>query len=255
MNERKKRYSDEHEEEIVYTNENGVSDYQYQNESMPSSYQYYQSMRYDDRFPNSYQDDYNYRYNTYHEPPRHFDPRYEPRNMHYNQEYGQPAYERPAGMTAHEFPKTRIEEENMEIEHVAKKKATKSGRKKIKMAYIEGKNKRSVTFSKRKKGIMKKAYELNMLTKSQILLLVASESGHVYTFATPKLKPIISKHENLIQQCLNAPSTPDKSKFIPDMDENGTIHDSERHPYVNRQDYYDGGYDSNGRDYDMSERK
>lgn len=80
------------------------------------------------------------------------------------------------------------------------------GRKKIKMEYIHGKNKRSVTFSKRKKGIMKKAYELNVLTGTQILLLVASESGHVYTFATPKLKPIISKHENLIQQCLNTPT-------------------------------------------------
>ena len=37
-------------------------------------------------------------------------------------------------------------------------KKKKTGRKKISMEYIEGKNKRSVTFSKRKKGIMKKAY-------------------------------------------------------------------------------------------------
>lgn len=39
------------------------------------------------------------------------------------------------------------------------------------------------------------------------MLLVASETGHVYTFATPKLQPIITKDEgkNLIQACLNAP--------------------------------------------------
>ena len=56
---------------------------------------------------------------------------------------------------------------------------------------------------------MKKAYELSTLTGTQVLLLVASETGHVYTFATPKLQPLISKPEgqNLIQACLN--STPE----------------------------------------------
>jgi hypothetical protein len=40
-----------------------------------------------------------------------------------------------------------------------------------------------------------------------VLLLVASETGHVYTFATPKLQPLITKPDgkNLIQSCLNAP--------------------------------------------------
>ncbi|KAK6090339.1 hypothetical protein P3W45_000696 [Vairimorpha bombi] len=78
-----------------------------------------------------------------------------------------------------------------------------NSRKKIKLEYISGKNKRNVTFSKRKKGIMKKAYELSVLTGSEILLLVASESGHVYTYATQKLKPIIRDHEHIIQKCLS----------------------------------------------------
>jgi hypothetical protein len=40
--------------------------------------------------------------------------------------------------------------------------------------------------------------------------LVASETGHVYTFATPKLQPLITKPEgkNLIQQCLNSTDVP-----------------------------------------------
>ena len=39
------------------------------------------------------------------------------------------------------------------------------------------------------------------------MLLVASETGHVYTFATPKLQPFVTLPEgkNLIQSCLNAP--------------------------------------------------
>lgn len=96
-----------------------------------------------------------------------------------------------------------------------------TGKKKVNLKYIESKSKRGVTFSKRKKGIMKKAFELNVLTGTQILLLVASESGHVYTFATPKLKPIVTEHEHLIQQCLNMPSFKNDEDYN-DYYENGS---------------------------------
>ncbi len=64
-----------------------------------------------------------------------------------------------------------------------------------------------ICFSKRKSGLMKKAYELSALTGTQVMLLVASETGHVYTFATKKLKPIITSDagKTLIQTCLNTP--------------------------------------------------
>ncbi|VDN54487.1 unnamed protein product [Dracunculus medinensis] len=82
-----------------------------------------------------------------------------------------------------------------------------SGRVKIKMEYIGNKLRRYTTFSKRKTGIMKKAYELSTLTGTQVMLLVASETGHVYTFATKKLQPMISSEagKTLIQNCLNTP--------------------------------------------------
>ena len=49
------------------------------------------------------------------------------------------------------------------------------------------------------------AYELSTLTGTQVLLLVASETGHVYTFATRKLQPMITSETGkaLIQTCLN----------------------------------------------------
>jgi len=83
----------------------------------------------------------------------------------------------------------------------------KAGRRKINIEFIEDKSRRQITFSKRKAGLMKKAYELTTLTGTQALLLVASETGHVYTFATPKLQPFVTLPEgkNLIQTCLNAP--------------------------------------------------
>ena len=54
---------------------------------------------------------------------------------------------------------------------------------------------------------MKKAFELSVLTGTQVLLLVVSETELVYTFSTPKFEPIVTQQEgrNLIQACLNAP--------------------------------------------------
>ncbi|GAA6057157.1 hypothetical protein JCM3770_003993 [Rhodotorula araucariae] len=85
-------------------------------------------------------------------------------------------------------------------------------RRKISIEYIEEKSKRHITFSKRKAGIMKKAYELSTLTGTQVLLLVVSESGWVYTFTTDKFKPLVKEDENgqlsagqkLIAACLEA---------------------------------------------------
>lgn len=94
-------------------------------------------------------------------------------------------------------------------------------RRKIEIKFISDKSRRHITFSKRKAGIMKKvqynglpwfgptgytlintqAYELSVLTGTQVLLLVVSETGLVYTFTTPKLQPLVTKPEgkNLIQ--------------------------------------------------------
>ncbi|KAI0749035.1 hypothetical protein C8Q74DRAFT_1374129 [Fomes fomentarius] len=80
--------------------------------------------------------------------------------------------------------------------------------KKRKIEFIQKNVNRYKTFSKRKAGIMKKAYELSVLTGMQVLVLVVSESGTVYTFATAKLQPLVSGMEgqNLIRACLsNAP--------------------------------------------------
>lgn len=45
------------------------------------------------------------------------------------------------------------------------------------------------------------------MTGTQVMLLVASETGHVYTFATRKLQPMITSEAGkaLIQTCLNSP--------------------------------------------------
>ncbi|CAO3610301.1 unnamed protein product [Cunninghamella echinulata] len=106
------------------------------------------------------------------------------------------------------------DESNEESTVTNKKPDSRSGRRKIKIEYIEDKTRRHITFSKRKAGIMKKAYELSTLTGTQVLLLVVSETGLVYTFTTPKLQPLVTKPEgkNLIQSCLNAPDISDDQR-------------------------------------------
>jgi MADS-box transcription factor len=111
-------------------------------------------------------------------------------------------------LSKHE-PEDDLDEEESGDEEVGKSEK-RAGRRKIKIEYIEDKSRRHITFSKRKAGIMKKAYELSTLTGTQVLLLVVSETGLVYTFTTPKLQPLVTKPEgkNLIQACLNAPDPP-----------------------------------------------
>jgi len=95
-------------------------------------------------------------------------------------------------------------------------------RRKIEIKFINDKSRRHITFSKRKAGIMKKAYELSVLTGTQVLLLVVSETGLVYTFTTPKLQPLVTKAEgkNLIQACLNAPEpTPGNENGVDDANQ------------------------------------
>ena len=88
-----------------------------------------------------------------------------------------------------------------------RKKRGGHGRRKIEIEYIDDKIRRHITFSKRKAGISKKAYELSRLTGAQVLLLISSERGQIYSFATPKLQPILVNEGSkfLIEQCLNAP--------------------------------------------------
>jgi len=139
---------------------------------------------------------------------------------------------------------------DLQIEqHVPKKKA---GRRKINIEFIEDKSRRQITFSKRKAGLMKKAYELSTLTGTQALLLVASETGHVYTFATPKLQPFVTLPEgkNLIQSCLNAPDTPivnnnNNTNNEPSSHQREMYHPSEEV----KQEPYSGGYDEHSAHY------
>lgn len=87
------------------------------------------------------------------------------------------------------------------------KKRGGQGRKKIDIEYIGDKLRRHTAFSKRKAGISKKAFELSRLTRSQVLLVIVSERGQAYSFATPRLQPLIVNEESVtrLEKCIDSP--------------------------------------------------
>ncbi|KAK9276029.1 hypothetical protein L1049_005560 [Liquidambar formosana] len=56
------------------------------------------------------------------------------------------------------------------------------GRKKVELRRIEDKSSRQVTFSKRRKGLMKKAREISILCDVQVALVIFSSRGKLYEF-------------------------------------------------------------------------
>ncbi|XP_028768555.1 MADS-box protein AGL42-like [Neltuma alba] len=56
------------------------------------------------------------------------------------------------------------------------------GKGKIEMKRIENAASRQVTFSKRRNGLLKKAYELSVLCDAQVAVIVFSQKGRLYEF-------------------------------------------------------------------------
>ncbi|KAI3838492.1 hypothetical protein MKX03_013256 [Papaver bracteatum] len=85
---------------------------------------------------------------------------------------------------------------NQVMMEMKKKRPGGDGRKKIKIEKIKEKSKLQVTFSKRRKGLFKKATELSLLTGSQIALIAFSPAGRPYVCGNPD--PILDRFLNNI---------------------------------------------------------
>ncbi|KAH9325782.1 hypothetical protein KI387_005960, partial [Taxus chinensis] len=58
------------------------------------------------------------------------------------------------------------------------------GRGKIEIKRIENSTNRQVTFSKRRGGLMKKAHELSVLCDAELGLIIFSNTGKLFEYAT-----------------------------------------------------------------------
>ncbi|KAK3011653.1 hypothetical protein RJ639_011327 [Escallonia herrerae] len=58
------------------------------------------------------------------------------------------------------------------------------GRGRVELKRIENKINRQVTFSKRRNGLLKKAYELSVLCDAEVALIVFSNRGKLFEFCS-----------------------------------------------------------------------
>ncbi|XP_062226543.1 MADS-box transcription factor 17-like [Phragmites australis] len=78
------------------------------------------------------------------------------------------------------------------------------GRGRVEMKRIENKINRQVTFSKRRNGLLKKAYELSVLCDAEVALIVFSGRGKLYEFGSAGVNKTLEKYHNC---CYNAQSS------------------------------------------------
>ncbi|OVA17470.1 Transcription factor [Macleaya cordata] len=58
------------------------------------------------------------------------------------------------------------------------------GRGKVELKRIENTTNRQVTFSKRRNGLLKKAFELSVLCEAEVALVIFSPTGKAFQFAS-----------------------------------------------------------------------
>ncbi|GMI98047.1 AGAMOUS-like 21 [Hibiscus trionum] len=74
------------------------------------------------------------------------------------------------------------------------------GRGKIVIRRIDNSTSRQVTFSKRRKGLIKKAKELAILCDAEVGLVIFSSTGKLYEFASTSLKSVIERFNSLKEE-------------------------------------------------------
>ncbi|KAI3693329.1 hypothetical protein L6452_33164 [Arctium lappa] len=79
-------------------------------------------------------------------------------------------------------------------------KGLKMVRGKTQMRRIENATSRQVTFSKRRNGLLKKAFELSVLCDAEIALIIFSPRSKLYEFASSSMKETIERYRGHVKE-------------------------------------------------------
>ena len=71
------------------------------------------------------------------------------------------------------------------------------GRKKIQITRISDERNRQVTFTKRKFGLMKKAYELSVLCDCEIAVIIFNSHGKMFQYASNDMDKVLLKYTGI----------------------------------------------------------
>ncbi|XP_010439014.1 PREDICTED: MADS-box protein AGL24 isoform X1 [Camelina sativa] len=83
-------------------------------------------------------------------------------------------------------------------------------REKIRIKKIDNITARQVTFSKRRRGIFKKADELSVLCDADVALIIFSATGKLFEFSSSRMRDILGRynlHASNINKLIDPPST------------------------------------------------
>lgn len=94
-----------------------------------------------------------------------------------------------------------IRREDGDEEEIVRKTKRLKGKRIYK--YVENKIRRSITFSKRKKGILEKANQLNLLTGCKVAVLIISENGYRFAYKSHQEEQMFSlEYEKSIREAI-----------------------------------------------------
>lgn len=80
-------------------------------------------------------------------------------------------------------------------------------RGKVEMKRIENATSRQVTFSKRRNGVIKKAYELSVLCDAEVAVIIFSPKGRLYEFSSSSMEKTIERYREYAKDRMKNNST------------------------------------------------
>nr|AST47887.1 plantlet formation related protein [synthetic construct] len=83
-------------------------------------------------------------------------------------------------------------------------------RGKTQMRRIENATSRQVTFSKRRNGLLKKAFELSVLCDAEVALIIFSPRGKLYEFASSSMQETIQRYQRQTKDSQSKEKVPEE---------------------------------------------